>query len=67
MSIEKRIVYQKEDGGVAIVAPTPEYLEAHTIEQLAKLVVPVGASFKIINVSEVPADRTFRDAWEFAA
>lgn len=63
----QRIIYKTEDGGVAIIVPTPEFLETHTIEELAKKDVPVGVEFKIINVSDIPSDRTFRDAWEYAA
>ena len=63
----KRIIYKKEDGGVAIIIPTPEYLETHTIEELADRDVPAGADFKIVDASDIPSDRTFRDAWEYVA
>ena len=63
----KRIIYKKEDGGVAIIVPTPEYLETHTIEELAAKDVPAGAEFQIVDVTDIPEDRTFRNAWEYAA
>jgi hypothetical protein len=63
----KRIIYKTADGGVAILVPTDEYLETHTIEELAAKDVPAGAEFKIVDVSDLPTDRTFRDAWEYAA
>jgi len=63
----KRIIYKTAEGGVAIIVPTLEYLESHTIEELAEKDVPSGAEFKIVNTSDIPSDRTFRDAWEFAA
>jgi hypothetical protein len=63
----QRIIYKTEDGGVAIVVPTPEYLETHTIEELAEKDVPAGVEFKIVDVSDISSDRTFRDAWEYAA
>lgn len=63
----KRIIYKTAEGGVAIIVPTFEYLESHTIEELAEKDVPAGAEFKIVNTSDIPSDRTFRDAWEFAA
>ena len=63
----KRIIYKTAEGGVAIIVPTLEYLETHTIEELAEKDVPAGAEFKIVNTSDIPSDRTFRDAWEFAA
>ena len=62
----QRIIYKTAEGGVAVIVPTPEYLETHTIEELATKDVPAGAEFKIVDVSDIPADRTFRDAWEFA-
>lgn len=63
----QRIIYKTAGGGVAVVVPTPEYLETHTIEELAAKDVPAGVEFKIVNTSDIPSDRTFRDAWEYAA
>jgi len=62
----QRIIYKTADGGVAVIVPTPEYLETHTIEELAAKDVPAGVEFKIVDVTDIPSDRTFRDAWEFA-
>lgn len=28
--------------------------------------VPAGVPFKIVDAEDIPADRTFRDAWEYA-
>jgi hypothetical protein len=61
----KRIIYPNDDGGVSILIPTPEYLLDHTIEELAAKDVPEGKPFKIVDVSDIPEDRTFRDAWEY--
>ena len=57
----KRIIY-REGGGVAVVIPSPEW--KGTIEELAKKDVPTGKKYKIVDVSEVPSDRSFRNAWE---
>jgi hypothetical protein len=62
----QRIIYPNDDGGVSILIPTPEYLETHTIEELAAKDVPEGKPYKIVDVSDIPSDRTFRDAWEYA-
>jgi len=62
----QRIVYKTEEGGVAIIIPTPEWLETHTIEELAEKDVPAGLEFTIVDVTDIPEDRTFRDAWEYA-
>jgi len=63
--MNKRIIYKTTDGGVAIIIPTQEYLETHTIEQLALKDVPANTPYKIVDVSEIPTDRTFRNAWEY--
>lgn len=58
-----RIIYPKDDGGVAVVIPTAEFLQDHTMEDLAARVVPAGAAYEIVEDDVVPSDRTFRDAW----
>ena len=35
----QRIIYKTADGGVAVLIPTDEWLESHTIEELAETVV----------------------------
>lgn len=59
----QRIIYPTPDGGVAVIIPAPEC--GLTIEQIAAKDVPPGVQFKIVDVSEIPEDRTFRAAWEF--
>lgn len=61
----QRIIFPTEDGGVAVLIPTAEYLAGHTIEELAQKDVPAGVEYKIVDVSEIPSDRTFRNAWEY--
>lgn len=60
-----RIIYPNNKGGVSVIVPAPEALEAMTIEEIAAKDVPQGLSYKIIDVSELPSDRTFRNAWEY--
>lgn len=62
----QRIIYPTDKGGVAVVIPTPEALETMTIEEIAAKDVPAGKEFKIVDVSDIPEDRTFRNAWEYA-
>ena len=62
-----RIIYPNDDGGVSIIIPTPEALETMTIEEIAAKDVPSGKPFKIVDVSDIPSDRTFRNAWEYSA
>ena len=61
----QRIIYPTDDG-VAIIIPTPEALETMTIEEIAAKDVPAGKEFKIVSVDDIPSDRTFRNAWEYA-
>ena len=61
--MNQRIIYQTDDGGVAVIIPTPEYLKDHTIEELAAKDVPTGKPYQVVDVSEIPSDRTFRGAW----
>lgn len=58
----KRIIYPNGSGGVAVIIPAPEC--GLTIEQIALKDVPTGTPYKIIDTSDVPVDRTFREAWE---
>lgn len=60
--MDKRIIYQTEDGGVAIIVPSSDC--GLSIEQIAAKDVPAGKAFKIVDVSDIPTDRTFRNAWE---
>ena len=63
----KRIIYKTPDGGVAVLVPSPEYLQDHTIEELAAKDVPEGKPFMIVDTVDVPTDRTWRAAWEYPA
>lgn len=58
-----RIIYKTDEGGVAVIIPTPEALEQHGIQAIAIKDVPAGKPFKIVNASDIPSDRTFRAAW----
>lgn len=58
-----KIIYTSAGGGVSIVIPTDEALSFMTIDEIAKKDVPTGLPYKIVDASEILADRTFRDAW----
>jgi hypothetical protein len=58
-----RIIYETEEGGVAVIIPAPEC--NLTIEEIAAKDVPKGVSYHIVDASEVPSDRTFRGAWSW--
>lgn len=59
-----RIIYRTDEGGVAVIVPTDEALRSHSIQEIAEKDVPAGKPFKIMDVSDIPSERTFRNAWE---
>lgn len=63
--MNKRIIYPTDDGGVAVLIPAPN--SGLSIEEVARKDVPLGKPFKIVNDSDIPDDRTFRNAWEYTA
>jgi hypothetical protein len=63
--MNQRIIYPTDDGGVAIIIPAPDC--GLTIEEIAAKDVPDGKEYKIVDVSDIPEDRTFRGAWEYTA
>lgn len=61
--MNKRIIYPNNLGGVNIIVPSPTW--EGTMEELAKKDVPPITPYKIVDVSDIPSDRTFRNAWEY--
>ena len=75
--MNSRIIYPTDEGGVAVIVPAAEC--GLSIEQIAAKDVPAVVvmqdgvvvsstprSYKIVDVADIPSDRTFRNAWEFA-
>lgn len=63
--MNQRIIYPTDDGGVAVIVPAAEC--GLSIEEIAAKDVPAGKPFKIVDVADIPTDRTFRNAWEYSA
>jgi len=61
--MDQRIIYQNDDGGVAIIIPCECGL---TIEQIAAKDVPTGKAYKIVDVADIPTDRQWRNKWTVA-
>lgn len=59
--MNQRIIYQTNEGGVAVIVPANCGL---TIEDIAAKDVPAGTAYKIVTTDDIPSDRTFRGAWE---
>ena len=58
----KRIIYKNDNGGVSVIIPSPNV--SLTVKQIADKDVPKGKPYKIVDVSEIPTDRTERDLWD---
>jgi len=58
--MDKRIIFKNKDGSIGIIVPAKCNF---TVEEIAKKDVPTGLSYKIVDVSEISSDRTFRNAW----
>jgi hypothetical protein len=77
--MKSRIIYPTDDGGVAVIIPAAEC--GLTIEEIAAKDVPpivvygpeqtiVSSSprpFKIVDVADIPSERTFRGAWSWVS
>ncbi len=57
--MNQRIIFPTDEGGVAVIIP------AESIEAAMKD-IPAGKPYKIVDVSDIPEDRTFRNAWQMA-
>jgi hypothetical protein len=57
----KRIIYQNDAGGVAIIIPSAAC--GLTVNKIAEKDVPTGVPFQIVDEADVPTDRTMRDQW----
>ena len=77
--MNQRIIYPNDDGGVSVIVPAAEC--GLTIDEIAAKDVPpivvrgpensivssTSRPFKIVDVADIPSDRTFRGAWSWAS
>lgn len=59
------IIYKNTDNTVSVLIPTQEALSFATIEQIAEKDVPFQLPYKIVDETDIPTDRTYRDMWEW--
>ena len=59
--LNKRVIYPNSEGGVSIIVPSPS---CSSIDKLVAS-VPAGTPYQIVDMSEIPTDRTYRNAWTF--
>jgi hypothetical protein len=60
--MDYRVIYTTEDGGVAVVVPTPD--SGLTTGEVIARSVPQGIPYEIVDKAAIPSDRLFRNAWE---
>lgn len=60
--MNKRIIYKNTSGGVSVIIPAPD--SGLNVEEIAAKDVPTGLPYKIIDVADVPTDRSARDLWD---
>jgi hypothetical protein len=53
----KRILFTDSEGGVSIIIPSGSV-------EVAMKDIPEGVAYEVVDVADIPSDRSFRDAWE---
>jgi len=59
-----RFVYTRDDGGVSVVCPADNC--GLTLEQIKDKDCPNDRAVYTVNKSEIPTDRSFRNAWTYS-
>jgi hypothetical protein len=59
----KLAIFPNDEGTISVLVPAPNC--GLTLEQICAKDVPTGTKYKIIESSELPADREFRNAWDY--
>ena len=60
---DKRIIFPNDDGGVSVIIPSDNC--GLSVEDIARKDVPTGKAYQIVDVADVPSDRSFRNAWTY--
>tara|TARA_B100001059_G_C17818659_1_gene576845 strand:+ start:560 stop:757 length:198 start_codon:yes stop_codon:yes gene_type:complete len=60
---DKRIIFPNNDGGVSVIIPSDNC--GLSVEAIARKDVPSGKAYQIVDVADVPSDRSFRNAWTY--
>lgn len=55
----QRVVFPNGTGGISVLIPSGEL----PVEEVARKDVPAGVPYLIVDETEIPVDRTYRDAW----
>ncbi len=60
---DSRFIYENDDGSVSIVIPSDN--TTLTLDQIKAKDCPSGKTVFTVNKSEIPTDRSFRNAWTY--
>jgi len=60
---DKRIIFPNDDGGVSVIIPSDNC--GLSVEAIARKDVPSGKAYQIVDIADVPSDRSFRNAWTY--
>jgi len=60
---DKRIIFPNDEGGVSVIVPSDNC--GLSVEEIARKDVPSGKAYQIVDVADVPSDRSFRNAWTY--
>jgi hypothetical protein len=58
---DSRVIYPNDEGGVSVIHPSPS---CSSIDKMIEA-VPAGKPHQVVNASDIPTDRTYRNAWTF--
>ncbi len=72
--MNQRIIFPNDTGGICILTPAPECglslqeiaakdVPPIVVRQNGEIVSSTPRPWKIVDAADIPADRTFRDAW----
>ena len=60
---DKRFIYENDDGSIAIVIPADN--TSLTLDEIKAKDCPSGKTVYTVDKSDIPTDRSFRDAWTY--
>ena len=60
---DKRIIYIEDEASIAIICPSDKC--GLTVEEIQAKDVPDGLTSYIIDTTDIPTDRSFRNAWTY--
>lgn len=63
----ERVIYTRQDGGVSVIVPSPNYkgtMAELIATQQARGDLVATDTPEVVDVADVPSDRTLRDAWK---